>query len=93
MITGKNYKLVYEAIFDALCAEIKRREGKSVEAWIRAERACVLHEVNHWRALLSYAPLDISVVERAERLAVGHSDYVSKYACAAADLVFRKEVA
>jgi len=57
------------------------------------DRKCVLHEVNRQRALLTYAPIKIEVIERAERLAVGHSDYISKYALAAADLVFRKEIA
>jgi hypothetical protein len=74
-------------------AETGQREGRTVEAWILAERECVQREVNHQRALLAYAPVGIAAVECAERLAVGHSDYVSKYAHTATDLVFRKEVA
>ena len=50
-----------------------------------------MREVNHQRGLLAYNPISIADVERVERLAVGHSDYVAKYAHAAADLVFRKE--
>jgi len=85
------YKPVFEAIRAALNAETERRKNRSIEAWIRTERECVMREVNYQRGLLAYDPIDIADVERAERLAVGHSDYVAKYAHAAADLVLRKE--
>jgi len=87
------YKPVYEAIRARLTAETELRKGRSVEAWISAERESVLREVNRLRGQLAYAPVDMAVIERAERNAVGHSDYISKYAHAAADLVFRKEAA
>ena len=90
---GSHYKPTYEAIRAKLVAETERRTGRTVEAWIVAERACVMREVNHQRDLLAYDPVGIEVVERAERMAVGHTDYVSQYAHAAADLVFRKEAA
>ena len=91
MISGHDYKLVYEAIRMKLAAETCRREGRSIEAWILAERESVMREVNHQRALRAFDPIGIAAIERAERLAVGHSDYVSKYAHAAADLVLCKE--
>jgi hypothetical protein len=87
-----SYKPVYETIRAKLNAETLHRDGQTVEAWILAERECVMREVNRQRGLLAYEPVGIEIVERAERMAVGHSDYVSKYAHAAADLVFRKEV-
>ena len=83
------YKPVYEAIRAKLVAETEHRTGRAFEAWILAERECVMREVNHQRRLLAYDPVGIADVERAERMAVGHSDYVSKFAHAAADLVFR----
>jgi hypothetical protein len=86
-----HYKPVYEAIRAKLIAATERREGHVPAEWILTERECVMREVNHQRSLLAYEPVAIAVVERAERMAVGHSDYVSKYAHAAADLVFRKE--
>lgn len=86
-----HYKPVFEAIRATLNAETERRKNRAVAAWILAERACVLREVNHQRELLAYDPVGIADVERAERLAVGHSDYISKYAHAAADLVLCKE--
>jgi hypothetical protein len=88
---GGHYKPVFEAIRAELDAETRHRAGRTVEAWILAERECVLREVNRQRLLLAYEPVGIAAVERAERQAVGHSDYISKYAHAAADLVFRKE--
>ena len=87
-----DYKPVCEAIRAKLSAETERRTERTIKEWILAERECVMREVNRQRALLAYDPVGIAVIERAERLAVGHSDYVSKYSCAAADVVFRKEV-
>lgn len=86
-----HYKPVYEAIRAKLNAETEHRKKRSLEEWILAERECVMREINHQRSLLAYEPVAIATVERAERMAVGHSDYISKYAHAAADLVFRKE--
>ncbi len=89
---GSHYKSVYEAIRSKLVAETEHRPKRDLEAWILAERECVMREVNRQRGLLAYDPIGIAIVERAERMAVGHSDYISKYAHAAADLVFRKDV-
>lgn len=86
-----NYKAIFEAIRAALVAETERRSKRTVTEWILAERACVLREVNRLRQQRGCGPVEISLVERAERMAVGHSDYISQYAHAAADLVFRKE--
>ena len=86
---GSHYKAVFEAILAELDAETRHRAGRTIDAWILAERKCVLHAINRQRALLAYDPIGIEDVERAERQAVGHSDYISKYAHAAADLVFR----
>ena len=85
------YKEVYEAIFAELDAETHLRKKRTVDAWILEERACVQREVNRLRALRGHPPISIADVERAERLAVGHSDYVRKYAHAAADLVFAEK--
>ncbi len=85
------YKSIYEEIQSKLVAETALRDERSLEMWITAERACVWREVNRQRALLSRDPVDLAVVERAERTALGHIDYISKYAHAAADLVLRAE--
>lgn len=86
-----HYRPVFEAIRAKLNQETELRIGRSLEEWILAERECVMREVNRQRQLLAYEPVGIATIERAERLAVGHTDYIMKYALAAADLVFRKE--
>ena len=86
-----SYKEVFEALLAKLDAETRLRKRRSVEAWILKERACVRREVNRLRALHAHPPIALADVERAERLAVGHSDYVRKYAHAAADLVFAEK--
>ena len=86
------YKSIYEAIRATLVAETMCRPGRALDEWILAERGCVMREVNRQRKLLAYKPISLAAVERAESTACGHSGYVSKYAHAAADLVFRKEV-
>ena len=80
------YKLVFEEILRKLDAETRRRANRTLDEWILAERRCVSREVNYQRGLRVLPPVDMEVIERAERLAVGHSDYVRKYAHAAADL-------
>lgn len=85
-----SYIEVYQTIRSRLVAETEHRPGRSVDEWITAERVCVLAEVNRLRALQGLRPIDVATIERAERMAVGHSDYISKYAHAAADLVLQK---
>lgn len=82
---------VYEEIRNKLVAETEQRKTREVHEWILAERQCVMREINRQRSLLAYEPVDLTRIERAERTAVGHTDYISKYAHAAADLVFCKE--
>jgi hypothetical protein len=82
------YKEVFETILAALNAETLHRGERTIDAWILEERGCVRREVNRLRALLERSPISLADVERAERCALGHSDYVRKYAHAAADLVF-----
>lgn len=83
------YKYVFEDILVKLNAETRLRGKRTLDEWIAAERTCVLHEVNRQRAQRGHAPVVIADIERAERLATGHSDYIRKYAHAAADLVLR----
>ncbi len=85
------YKEIFETILAKLNAETLLREKRSLDEWILAERECVQREVNRLRSLRAYHPISIGDVERAERLALGHSDYVRKYAHAAADLVLAEK--
>ena len=85
------YKEIFETILTKLNAETLHREKRSMDTWILKERECVQREVNRLRTLLERPPISIADVERAERLALGHSDYVRKYAHAAADLVLTEK--
>lgn len=91
MIAYKAYKDVFETIRAKLDAKTLLREKREAATWILEERDCVWREVNRQRALLGRPPIAVADVERAERLALGHSDYICKYAHAAADLVFTEK--
>jgi hypothetical protein len=86
-----SYKTIFDAIFSKLNTETRQRSKRTLDEWILAERECVKREINLQRRLLAYEPVGIAEVERAELQALGHSDYIAKYAHAAADLVLRKE--
>lgn len=85
------YKEIFEIILTKLNAETLLRKKRSVETWILKERTCVQREVNRLRTILERPPISLADVERAERLALGHSDYVRKYAHAAAELVLAEK--
>ncbi len=85
------YKEIFETLLAKLNAETLLRKRRAMTTWIRKERECVHREVNRLRALLERPPILLADVERAERLALGHSDYVRKYAHAAADLVLTEK--
>jgi hypothetical protein len=83
-----DYQAACEAIFEVLSKETDERHRRTLDEWIARERICVWVEVNKLRDKLGLLPTTLAEVERIERLAIGHSDYVHKYACAAAHLVF-----
>ena len=89
-MSNGDYKQVFETLLAKLVAETRCRKKRAVDVWILEERMCMWREVNHLRAVQGHPPITMTDVERAERLAVGHSDYVRKYAHAAATLVFKE---
>lgn len=84
------YKEVFEEILHALDVETEQRPRRLTGEWITRERVCVWATVNKIRDRFGLPAVAIADVERAEKTAVGHSDYVRKYAHAAADLVLRE---
>jgi hypothetical protein len=56
-------------------------------AWARYERNRMHEKVNDLRADLGLPPLPLEDILRAERQAVGHSDYSLKFALYCAELV------
>jgi len=67
----------------------EHRPLRTVDAWIVFERTTMWKTVNTERKHRGLAAIDIADVERVERLAVGHSDYSSKFALYCAELVQR----
>lgn len=84
------HRPVFEAIKTKLVAETELRSSRDTHAWILAERTCVLNEVNRQRYLLGYNRVTIDEIERVERMAVGHVDYIDKFCRYAVDLVFQR---
>lgn len=82
------------AIFTAASKERGKRNdlipvegGKSYErefGWVIFEREAMWAAVNKERVARGLQPVALSVVQRVERMATGHSDYASKYALYAA---------
>lgn len=57
--------------------------------WVLAERQRMLTEVNRIRRSAGADPVTLRDIEDAERPAVGHSDYASKFAFYCAELALR----
>lgn len=61
--------------------------GVGEPAWVQFERAVMHAEVNQARAEHGAAPVSMEAVARAEQLALGHIDYVAKFALHCSELV------
>lgn len=78
-------------LYDAFQAEAKKRPGRSYEEWVSAERTAV------WKAARDYAQQNglpvptLKAVADAEKQALGHTDFGTKWAYAAAGLLQRIE--
>ncbi|MEK6290688.1 MAG: hypothetical protein V4793_04730 [Paraburkholderia tropica] len=68
------------SIHDALLREAAKRKTRTVEEWLAAERAVVWKEVIAQAQVLRLRAPSIADVERAERHAIGHTDYAAKWA-------------
>ncbi|WP_244260505.1 hypothetical protein [Burkholderia gladioli] len=73
------------SIHDALLREGAKRKSRTVEEWLTAERAAVWKEAIAQAHKLQLRVPSIADVERAERLAHGHSNYAAKWAHGVAD--------
>lgn len=58
--------------------------------WAVHERDVMHQQVNDARAALGLPPVSLDAVLGVERMAVGHSDYTSKYALYCADLALKE---
>jgi hypothetical protein len=76
---------LYDRMYAALVAAQTERPARQdmvgdQPAWVRYERDTMWEEVNAARAENGLPPVLLTVILRAEQLAVGHSDYTTKYA-------------
>lgn len=67
--------------FDAATGELE---------WVLHERAVLLAEVNRIRAEIGGDPVDADAIEDVERGALGHVDYVTKFALYCAELALER---
>lgn len=68
------------SLYDAFQAEARKRKGRSVEEWIKAEREAVWRAARDQAEMLGLRCPLMSEVEAAERYAMGSVDYGSKWA-------------
>lgn len=66
---------------------IVQPDGTQELGWIVYERDLMFREVNRARSELGLPPVELKVVERAERKAVGSADYPLKFALYCRDVV------
>lgn len=86
MTTTRDLLRIRDAILNALTVQQAKRNRCDLGGWIAAERALMLRETNECRAGLGKPPIGIERIMRVERMAVGHSDYSSKFALYCAEL-------
>lgn len=69
-------------------AQEQRHKRREANGWILYEREQMLCAVNYERARLNEPPVPMASLERAERQALGHSDYSSKFALYCSELAY-----
>ena len=67
------------------------RDGSRELGWVLYERAVMHEAVNAERAALGFQPVPAEDVERAERAAIGLSDYTEQWVWGCAQLVLRED--
>jgi hypothetical protein len=67
-------------IYEAFQAEAKKRKGRSLDEWIKAEREAVWHAAATYAQQHGMSVPTIDEVARAERYAMGSVDYGAKWA-------------
>jgi hypothetical protein len=85
---GRTYRNVLHCVFhELLCEEAKERDKRSIDEWPRLEREAMWKMVNEERANRSKEALPVEDVQRVEQMALGHTDYGTKYALYCTELV------
>lgn len=88
------FKTVFEDLQRVFQEATKEREHRPLDqsklshecGWVLYEREQMHTAVSRWRQQLGLGPVSLPEVERAERLACGHSDYYRKFPLYCAEL-------
>lgn len=72
----------------AALAAAQAKRDQSAD-WIRFEQRSMLDAVNLERGARALPPIDLATLERAEAMAVGHTDYSDKFALYCTELVWK----
>ena len=78
-------------IHDAFQKEVKKRDGRSMEEWIAAERQVMWLVARSWSLLYGYSVLSLEDIEEAENYGLGHVDYGAKVAYKIAEKILKRE--
>ncbi|AEA65508.1 hypothetical protein ACS0X5_24885 [Burkholderia gladioli] len=73
------------SIHDALLREAAKRKNRTIDEWLAQERAAVWKEAIGQAQKLQLRAPSMADIERAERHAIGHTDYAAKWAHGVAD--------
>lgn len=86
-------KMRYKKHLESVIASVDRtrndyvpsRDGETLR-WIVETQLAMHAETNRLRGLHGLEPISLEAIERVETMAVGHSDYASKFALYCAEL-------
>lgn len=84
------YEPVFEpakSLYRALKAETKNREGRPLNMWIAAERNAIFNEAVRQAKQRKITAPTMETVMKAERLAMGHIDYLTKWSLMVAEIM------
>ena len=70
---------------------LENRYLHQVPAYVLFEREAMLGAVNAERARRGLAPVEVTKIDRVERLACGHVDYASKYPLYCAEIALGED--
>jgi hypothetical protein len=85
-VNGYTYRnKLHHSFHELLCSEAEKRDQR--EDWPTVERTAMWEAVNRHRTQVGKERLPIEDVERVEQMAVGHTDYGTKYALYCTELV------
>jgi len=84
-LNNQTYRNVAHCALEAALDRETKKRPKNPN-WIEDERQLMFEIVNERREQLGKTPIPLADVERVERTAVGHTDYIHKFALYCSEL-------